>query len=209
MYRKRASRARRGSPHSTTRVRPAFATRRQTTRREARGRVTSASARRGRGSRNARKAEERRCALSRSNARDGAWCCVCPSPPGWTRETAAPRSIARTRAGNARPQTRRGRLALVVRGGAFGAIARRASRVPGTVVAQFSRTRRSLERVSRSDALARAPGRSEPPPDETSSLCHASDRSSRALPRSPTQAAFERFWTPFGGARFSSPRRPR
>ena len=90
----------------------------------------------------------------------------------------------------------------------FGAVERRASRVPGTVVAQFSRTRRSLERVSRSDALARAPGRSEPPPDETSSLRHASDRSSRALPRSPTQAAFERFWTPFGGARFSSPRRP-
>jgi len=36
-----------------------------------------------------------------------------------------------------------------------------------------------LERVSRSDALARAPGRSEPPPDETSSLHHASDRFSR------------------------------
>lgn len=94
VYRKRASRARRGSPHSTTRVRPALATRRQTTRREARGRVTSASARRGRGSRNARKAEERRCALSRSNARDGAWCCVCPSPPG---PTARPPRLGRSR----------------------------------------------------------------------------------------------------------------
>lgn len=107
--------------------------------------------------------------MSRSNARDGAWCCVCPSPPGWTRETAAPRSIARTRAGNARPQTRRGRLALVVRGGAFGAIARRASRVPGTAVALFSRTRCLLAAFrdpgrarARSGALGAAPHDSSP-----------------------------------------------
>ena len=76
-------------------------------------------------------------------------------PAGTDGETAEPRSIARTRAGNARPQTRRGRLALVVRGGAFGAVARRASRVPGTAVALFSRTR-CLLAASRSGVRSRA-----------------------------------------------------